>query len=89
MVTKYLISTDGHRNTILSNEDGVIIYVEYDTDVKKAIMLWADNLAVEIDYDSIEIDFALKEVNFMWDNDYNGIEYYYGAFWKLIEITKP
>lgn len=86
-MTKYLISKDGSLGSLIRNRDDKIIFVENISEIHKAIEIWAEDLQVNVDFNSIKIDFALQTVALMWD--YDEIAFGFGAEWTLLEIDKP
>lgn len=90
-MTKYLISTDGYMNSLLSNSEGRYVYVEFDNDIRKIIKHWADENFHVVNMDSIEIDYLLERVSFRWDMEaiYEDGQFDFFAEWSLIKIDKP
>jgi len=86
-MSSYLFSSDGYLDSLVTDNDLKIVYVQSDNDIKKAIELIGEEFGYEINFESIVIDRPLKKVSFKykyyWDTQYEVMEY------KLIEITKP
>ena len=88
-MSRYLVSTDGYLNMLISSSNGVYYYIESDIDVHKVIQSWLEEYDYRLnDKVKIEIDYPLRKIKFsyhMFDDD----DYPMEAEWTLIEITKP
>ena len=89
MVSKYLIAEWGNSETLLSDSNGVYYYIEYDTDIHKAIQSWLEQTGCKInDKVDVSINYTLRQVLFSY-HIFEEDAYPMEAEWTLIEITKP
>ena len=89
MVSRYLVSTDGYLNMLISNSDCIYYCIESESDIHKVIQSWLKQWDYRLnDKVKVEIDYPLRKIKFsyhMFDDD----DYPMEAEWTLIEITKP
>ena len=88
-MSKYLVSTDGYLDMLVSSPDCMYYYIESESDIHKVVQSWLEEYDYRLnDKVKVEIDYPLRKIKFsyhMFDED----DYPMEAEWTLIEITKP